>query len=350
MSPEDYYSYDGYGVMLSDISGAEAASNAGTSLLYAGEQYDGSADMYYNRARYYDPSNGRFNRTDPYAGNTQDPQSLHKYAYCHNNPINATDPTGMWSTGEIAVTMAITSLVMTMVTAPIITHFAFKGASGDENGWPDAIIITLSGGFAGYAFSISATFHVVITLSPTFDVYLIPELEGGTAPISYSKSQSGLAFVGSIGGVWNMKSINDLTGFGFTTTIPFAAIKYGSIFFGKGSSRQAIMDFLQNFATVQRSYAKNKPTRLVAQISTSATTGASAFQVGQASTGFAFGSLVGFGITAISGRAAGDWLGDKLGNKIGQLYGIFGDIKQGSDQSLLNDRFRQVYDLFEMEG
>jgi len=96
MVVEDTYSYDGYGVMLSDISGAEEASNADTSLLYAGEQYDSSADMYYNRARYYDPSNGRFNRTDPYAGNSQDPQSLHKYAYCHANPINATDPSGEW--------------------------------------------------------------------------------------------------------------------------------------------------------------------------------------------------------------------------------------------------------------
>jgi RHS repeat-associated protein len=99
----DSYSYDAYGVMLSNISGAEAASNADTSLLFAGEQYDGSADMYYNRARYYDPSNGRFNRTDPYAGNTQDPQSLHKYAYVHNNPVNNIDPTGMFSFFNVGI-------------------------------------------------------------------------------------------------------------------------------------------------------------------------------------------------------------------------------------------------------
>jgi len=50
--------------------------------------------MYYLRARYYNPLNGRFNRIDPFSGNTQDPQSLHKYLYCHANPINATDPSG----------------------------------------------------------------------------------------------------------------------------------------------------------------------------------------------------------------------------------------------------------------
>jgi hypothetical protein len=31
---------------------------------------------------------------DPYAGNQQDPQSLHKYLYCHANPVNRIDPTG----------------------------------------------------------------------------------------------------------------------------------------------------------------------------------------------------------------------------------------------------------------
>jgi hypothetical protein len=32
---------------------------------------------------------------DDFAGNTHDPQSLHKYLYCHANPINGIDPSGM---------------------------------------------------------------------------------------------------------------------------------------------------------------------------------------------------------------------------------------------------------------
>jgi len=39
-----------------------------------------------------DPLTGRFNRTDDYPGNNQAPQSLHKYLYCHGNPINGIDP------------------------------------------------------------------------------------------------------------------------------------------------------------------------------------------------------------------------------------------------------------------
>ncbi len=84
-----------------------AAANADTSLLYAGEQYDSGLSQYYLRARYYNQNTGRFNRMDPFAGNNQDPQSLHKYLYVHNNPVNGFDPTGYF-----ALTSAITSVTI----------------------------------------------------------------------------------------------------------------------------------------------------------------------------------------------------------------------------------------------
>jgi RHS repeat-associated protein len=88
----DSYSYDGYGVMLG--SAANAENNAQARLLYCGEQYDKNLSQYYLRARYYNPLNGLFNQMDPYAGSMTDPQSLHKYLYCHCNPINNIDPSG----------------------------------------------------------------------------------------------------------------------------------------------------------------------------------------------------------------------------------------------------------------
>ncbi|UCF00177.1 MAG: RHS repeat-associated core domain-containing protein [Planctomycetota bacterium] len=86
----DSFSYDAYGVML----GGNPTSSPATSLLYAGEQFDVDAQMYYLRARYYNPSNGLFNRVDPFSGNNVDPQSLHKYLYAHGNPVNGIDPSG----------------------------------------------------------------------------------------------------------------------------------------------------------------------------------------------------------------------------------------------------------------
>ncbi len=51
--------------------------------------------MQYLRARYYDPASGTFNRLDPFFGNLQDPQSLHKYLYVHGDPVQGIDPTGL---------------------------------------------------------------------------------------------------------------------------------------------------------------------------------------------------------------------------------------------------------------
>ena len=60
------------------------------------------------RARAYDPANGRFIGLDPFAGNMQDPQSLHKYAYVHGDPITGIDPSGReFTIGGLMSSMAI---------------------------------------------------------------------------------------------------------------------------------------------------------------------------------------------------------------------------------------------------
>lgn len=78
--------------------------------------------MYYNRARYYNPSNGLFNRIDPFAGSPQDPQSLHKYLYCHANPVNAIDPSGRSYT--MAGTLTSLSIVQIVFAAVALTYVA----------------------------------------------------------------------------------------------------------------------------------------------------------------------------------------------------------------------------------
>jgi len=117
MSVSETFAYDAYGV----ATGFDP-SNAGTNLLYTGEQFDSSLDQYYLRARYYDPSNGRFNRVDPYAGNMQDPQSLHKYTYCNNNPVNGIDPSGMMNLTSLSVGMMIAGTIVSVVGIGMIIH------------------------------------------------------------------------------------------------------------------------------------------------------------------------------------------------------------------------------------
>ena len=82
------YTYDAFGV---EQNIDDADTNA---FRYCGEYYDSETGTIYLRARYYDPSMGRFISRDSYAGKNSDPLSLNRYTYCHNNPIFYADPKG----------------------------------------------------------------------------------------------------------------------------------------------------------------------------------------------------------------------------------------------------------------
>ena len=83
------YEYDDFGE--TSIHGTSALKN---EICYTGGIYDESTGLYYLNARYYDPENGRFLTEDTYRGEVNDPDTLHLYAYCKNNPINYVDPSG----------------------------------------------------------------------------------------------------------------------------------------------------------------------------------------------------------------------------------------------------------------
>lgn len=112
------YAYDAYGKMLGGNPGVTDGKQSATDLLYAGEQFDPGLQMEYLRARYYDQDNGRFNRLDPFDGNSEDPQSLHKYAYAHCDPINGIDPSGNFTILELLIVVSV-SVTIFSLAAPL---------------------------------------------------------------------------------------------------------------------------------------------------------------------------------------------------------------------------------------
>jgi RHS repeat-associated protein len=78
------YAYDSYG---------KATASTGTLVnpfQYTGREFDSETGVYYYRARYFDPSAGRFLSQDPirYGG------GVNFYAYTRNNPVARIDPFG----------------------------------------------------------------------------------------------------------------------------------------------------------------------------------------------------------------------------------------------------------------
>ena len=105
-----YYRFNGHGdvVALLDSAGKELNTytydiwgNPETEkeqvpniFRYSGEYWDSETGLQYLRARWYDPSQGRFMSEDMYAGNLTNPLSMNRYSYVENNPLIYSDPSG----------------------------------------------------------------------------------------------------------------------------------------------------------------------------------------------------------------------------------------------------------------
>jgi RHS repeat-associated protein len=99
----------GSAVRLTDDTGQPVQSIAydpyGRTVFYAGtkgfayrftdQEYDAGSALYYYDARYYDPMLGRFIQADTVL------DGLNRYAYCGNNPVMYTDPSGEFLTFKI---------------------------------------------------------------------------------------------------------------------------------------------------------------------------------------------------------------------------------------------------------
>ncbi|MBL8013326.1 MAG: RHS repeat-associated core domain-containing protein [Candidatus Omnitrophica bacterium] len=98
------YDYNSYGKLA-------AAPTVVNPYTYTGREYDVESGNYYYRARYYSPTLGRFLQRDPigyydsmnllqYVDSVgkvlPNNQFMNFYAYTSNNPINRTDPLGLY--------------------------------------------------------------------------------------------------------------------------------------------------------------------------------------------------------------------------------------------------------------
>jgi RHS repeat-associated protein len=63
---------------------------------YTSQELDSETDLYFYNARYYNPALGRFISADTIVPEPGNSQSLNRYSYVYNNPLNFNDPTGHW--------------------------------------------------------------------------------------------------------------------------------------------------------------------------------------------------------------------------------------------------------------
>lgn len=118
---------------------------------YTGRDFDAETGLYYYRARYYDPSSGRFLSgrflsSDPVGFNSGD---VNFYRYSLNNPITLWDPYG-WQSGvatsaggvtvTIETTITVVSTEGTSTYAPVLTLVAEGSGEGATAGPIGALV------------------------------------------------------------------------------------------------------------------------------------------------------------------------------------------------------------------
>jgi RHS repeat-associated protein len=131
----DSYTYTAFGEQFT------RAGSDNQPYQFAGEPYEPNIGFYYNRARWLDPSVGRFASTDPWEPRLFDPSSLHRYLYVGNDPINLLDSTGLFS---FASTLSVISGVLTTLNT-ISTIQAEGVRAALENLLVDAVVAAVGG-------------------------------------------------------------------------------------------------------------------------------------------------------------------------------------------------------------
>jgi RHS repeat-associated protein len=159
-----YYQYDGHGSvrLLTGVSGeitdtydydafGNLISRTGTTsnnYLFSGEQLDSSLGFYYLRARYLNPSPGRFWSMDSYEGGSYDPGSLHKYSYTRNSPTNLIDPSGHFSLGDTLNTSVLIGTISGF-TLGLVTGGIEGAVNGAVQGSVMGALVPLTGAGVG---------------------------------------------------------------------------------------------------------------------------------------------------------------------------------------------------------
>ena len=207
------YSYDPWGKLLSS-SGTLANVNP---LRYRGYYYDSETGFYYLQSRYYDPAIGRFINADSYAStDATGLLSTNMFAYCENDPVNKSDPTG--EVAPILVAMAGGALVgiaeqfMTDVIYAMVTGQSLDACFSSVGTYVSSAVggamSVLPGGGVMRAFS-----EIILTsyIQETVDMLVYPNQYAKTNPnseILESAAGSGMSKLGEKGSAKIADKIN----------------------------------------------------------------------------------------------------------------------------------------------
>ncbi|MBF0618719.1 MAG: VCBS repeat-containing protein [Candidatus Omnitrophica bacterium] len=212
-------SYDKYG------TGPEVAQ-----FYFTGKKLDDETGLFYFGARYYNPKLGRFLTPDTIVQSPYNPQTLNRYSYCNNNPINLTDPTGhswlskvfskigdFFTSGPGASIMQVVGVVAAPFTGGASLYLAYAGmALGGYQAYQTGGL----GGLGIYAAGIGVSMVTAGVVNQCWGAAIGGFFGGGIMGSTLAMATvggisgmiSGAVMTGATGGNWNQIGTAALTG------------------------------------------------------------------------------------------------------------------------------------------
>ena len=102
------YVYDPFGNLF------EQNETVANPWQYASGYLDSTTGLYHFGARYYNPALGRWTQQDPAAPNLASPDSLNRYLYVGDSPVNGTDRSGettWWDIFTQCISLPVTGII-----------------------------------------------------------------------------------------------------------------------------------------------------------------------------------------------------------------------------------------------
>lgn len=130
------YNYDSWGntVSVTDSNGNEITDSNHIGninpIRYRGYYYDTESGLFYLQSRYYNPTIGRFLNADVYCDTGASFLGTNMFAYCYNNPVMYSDPTGRFTATEvvgIVITEIFVCLDLQVIAEILKVDFSFDG-------------------------------------------------------------------------------------------------------------------------------------------------------------------------------------------------------------------------------
>ena len=164
------YTYDAWGNFTATYHNGASSANLHNPYTYRGYYYDGDLSLYYLNSRYYDSNVGRFVNVDNIiSGVGGNILGNNVFAYCMNNPVNMSDPSGNWPklstifTVVAVVAVAVAAVATCGVVAPVLAAASGGIFAGISTGAAAAAASVATGAMivAGVSTAAAATSAVV---------------------------------------------------------------------------------------------------------------------------------------------------------------------------------------------